>query len=253
MRENILGKLNKVAQEHEVRILYACESGSRAWGFASPDSDYDIRFIYARPTTQYLRLTLPRDVIEIPIRDDLDISGWDLYKACRLLRRSNPPILEWLNSPIVYCEDCEFIAGFRGEAGKHFSRRGCCEHYLSSARSNWKRYVVGPAAGTLKKFLYVLRPLVAVQWILAQDTFPPTDFSAALTGISLPEEARRAIDSLLIAKRASREAATAPIDRVLIGHAETSMEDLAARVARLPSKAFSEEGLNALISRTIVG
>jgi uncharacterized protein len=251
MKATILGKLNEVAQQHNVRILYACESGSRAWGFASPDSDYDVRFIYSRPVEQYLRLSPPRDVIEIPIQDDLDVSGWDLFKACRLLRRSNPPILEWLNSPIVYLEDGEFVRELRCQAGEHFSRRGCCEHYLSSARSNWQRYVVGPTAGTLKKFLYVLRPLFAVEWILAHNTFPPTAFPTTLEGISLPVDVRQSVDRLLASKRVSREAATAPIDRFLIGHAERGMEELTSRVAQLPSTPFPEVGLNELLCRTL--
>ena len=89
--------------------MWACESGSRAWGFPSVNSDYDVRFVYLRRTEDYLRASPLRDVIEIPISDELDISGWDLPKALGLFRKSNPPLLEWLQSPIVYQQEKVFI------------------------------------------------------------------------------------------------------------------------------------------------
>lgn len=102
MQERIQSALQTIAIEEQVYILYACDSGSRAWEFASHDSDYDVRFLYVRPKSAYLKLEQPRDVIERPIVDDLDINGWDIFKALRLLRKSNPPLLEWLFSPMVY-------------------------------------------------------------------------------------------------------------------------------------------------------
>ena len=104
MRELIISKLKQIEKDYNVRVLLAVESGSRAWGFASPDSDYDVRFIYVRPETEYLRLEAVRDVIELPVNDELDINGWDLQKTLRLLYRSNPTLFEWFSSPIVYAE-----------------------------------------------------------------------------------------------------------------------------------------------------
>jgi len=106
IRDRIVARLREIESAESVRILYACESGSRAWGFASTDSDYDVRFIYLRPVDWYLSIDLERrrDVIEYPIQDLLDINGWDLRKALRLLRRGNPPLVEWLGSPIVYLD-----------------------------------------------------------------------------------------------------------------------------------------------------
>ncbi|MEM6906851.1 MAG: nucleotidyltransferase domain-containing protein, partial [Pseudomonadota bacterium] len=100
MRAEIMAKLTGIERDFGVRILFAIESGSRAWGFPSPDSDYDVRFVYVHPTDWYLSLTPGRDVIELPIRDDLDIGGWDLRKALNLLLKPNPVMLEWLSSPI---------------------------------------------------------------------------------------------------------------------------------------------------------
>ena len=160
MTNELIGtELGQIIKEEGVIILYACESGSRAWGFASPDSDYDVRFLYARPVTEYLRLTPPRDVIEIPIHDDLDIHGWDIFKCCRLLRRSNPHLIEWLGSPIVYLENGPFAEELRLAARKWFSKRACCEHYLSMALQNYTSYVEGREQVIRKKYLYVLRPL----------------------------------------------------------------------------------------------
>lgn len=112
MTELILNKLKQIEKDNNVKIILAVESGSRAWGFASPDSDYDVRFIYARPKNEYLRLDEVRDAIELPISDELDINGWDLQKALRLIYKSNPTLFEWFSSPIVYIET-EFADKFR--------------------------------------------------------------------------------------------------------------------------------------------
>ena len=105
MHKRIVESLRQIECEEDVTILYACESGSRAWGFESTDSDYDVRFIYLRKTPWYLTIQNKRDVIERPISDELDIAGWDLPKALGLFRKSNPPLLEWLRSPVVYLEE----------------------------------------------------------------------------------------------------------------------------------------------------
>ena len=102
MRETILEKLDEIEKRENIKILHCIESGSRAWGFASPDSDYDVRFIYVRPKEFYLRLDKTRDVIEWQLDDTLDINGWDLQKPLRLLHSSTPTLFEWNNSPIVY-------------------------------------------------------------------------------------------------------------------------------------------------------
>src|SRR4051794_14574214 len=103
--QRVSAALLAVEHEKDVRVLYACESGSRAWGFASRDSDYDVPFLYVHERDWYLSVDDRRDVLEYPLRDELDVSGWELRKALRLLRKSNPPLLEWLNSPMVYRDD----------------------------------------------------------------------------------------------------------------------------------------------------
>ena len=122
MEKLICSKLHEIEKENNVKILLAVESGSRAWGFASPDSDYDVRFIYVRPKEDYLRLENVRDVIELPIDDVLDINGWDLQKTLRLLYKSNPTLFEWFSSPIVYLET-DFADRFRKIMGEYFSTK----------------------------------------------------------------------------------------------------------------------------------
>jgi len=154
-----------VEAERNVRVLFACESGSRAWGFASRDSDYDVRFIYVHPRDWYLSVEDRRDVIEQPIAEDLDVSGWELRKVLRLLRKSNPPLLEWLKSPVVYQHDPVFAAEFGALAAEFYSPRRCYAHYLHMASGNWRHYLRSREVVSLKKYLYVFQALLACRWI----------------------------------------------------------------------------------------
>lgn len=134
MRARVLRELDALERRHRVRVLYACESGSRAWGFPSPDSDYDVRFIYVHEPEWYLRVMPQRDVIEQPISDALDLSGWELRKALRLLHDSNPALSEWLQSPLVYRADPQALRLLRALAPEFRSERKCRWHYLAMAR-----------------------------------------------------------------------------------------------------------------------
>ena len=138
MRDEILKRLEVIEQEDSVSILYACESGSRAWGFPSVDSDYDVRFIYKHDADWYLSIDVEekRDVIERPINDELDISGWDIRKALQLLRKSNPPLLEWLSSPILYRENPGVAEKLRTAMAEFYSPLSSFHHYLNMARNN---------------------------------------------------------------------------------------------------------------------
>lgn len=179
MRQRIALELDEIERAFDVKILYACESGSRGWGFASTDSDYDVRFIYVHKAEWYLKVDPSRDVIERPLDDELDISGWELRKALGLLKRSNPTLLEWLNSPIVYRADEVFIVELRKLAVEYFSDLRGRYHYLSMAKKNFRGYLKGDTV-RLKKYFYVLRPLLAVKWIDERKSVPPMPFSQLL-------------------------------------------------------------------------
>lgn len=178
MRELILEKLKEIEEREGVRILHCIESGSRAWGFASPDSDYDVRFIYVRPKERYLRLDKTRDVIEWQLDDTLDINGWDIQKALTLLHKSNPTLFEWNSSPIVY-KTTEEWQGIAEIITRYFVAKSGLYHYLSTAKSNYREYLKGDVV-RLKKYFYVLRPILACKWIIAEGTPPPMEFRALM-------------------------------------------------------------------------
>ncbi|MGN0676751.1 MAG: nucleotidyltransferase domain-containing protein [Ruminococcus sp.] len=175
LKKIISDKLNEIEKTQKVRIIHAVESGSRAWGFASPDSDYDVRFIYIRPLEYYLKLEKTRDVIEYQLDETLDINGWDLQKALRLLYKSNPTLFEWNNSPVVYKTTPEWQK-VRNIINDYFKSKHGLYHYLSTAKSNYREYLRTDTV-KLKKYFYVLRPVLACKWIIDKNSPPPMLFS----------------------------------------------------------------------------
>lgn len=191
-------------------MLYAAEAGSRAWGFASPDSDYDIRFIYQHPVDWYLSIQKKRDVLEFPITEDLlDVSGWELRKSCRLFIASNPALYEWLVSPIIYREQGEFAGQLRSLVHRQYSRKQLAWHYLRMAEKNYSRYIEPNDRVRLKKYLYVIRPLLMLQWMDSWKTLPPISIYALLENIKLPREVKLALSNLLRVKVGAPEIAEA--------------------------------------------
>lgn len=205
VHQQIIEELRRIESEENVRILYACESGSRAWGFPSKDSDYDVRFIYIRPLEWYLSIFEKRDVIERPISDMLDVNGWDLKKALNLFRKSNPPLLEWLHSPIPYMENYSVAEQIRSISPFNFSPKSCMYHYLNMARGNYRDYLQGDQV-KIKKYFYVLRPILACEWIELYGTMPPVEFQVLVDRL-VPEgsELKQMIQNLLSRKIAGEE------------------------------------------------
>lgn len=231
MREMILSKLDEIEKKENVRILLAVESGSRAWGFASPDSDYDVRFIYVRPREDYLRLEKVRDVIELPIEGDLDINGWDLDKTLRLLRNSNPTLFEWFSSPIVYRET-PFADEFREVIQRYFSSKRGLSHYLSMAGSNYREYLKGDTVKA-KKYFYVLRPVLACRWILGHGTPPPMLFEELMEA-ELDPALRPEVKHLLDLKKHAPEIRTIPQIEPLNRYLDESIEEVKSCIVHLP-------------------
>lgn len=205
VHERVAAILDGVEDEHGVRILFAVESGSRAWGFASPDSDYDVRFVYVRPAEWYLSLGKRRDVIELPIRDDMDVNGWDIRKALPLLLKGNPAMLEWLQSPIVYRRTPE-VDDLAALADRINHRKAACHHYLHLGLNAFRSQIVGQARVRLKKYFYCLRPALALLWARTHACGRlPMDLPTLLAGAELPPSLRLAVDGLLEAKERSSE------------------------------------------------
>ncbi|OXM87231.1 nucleotidyltransferase domain-containing protein [Paenibacillus rigui] len=201
----IMEELRRIEQEEQVKIVYACESGSRAWGFPSQDSDYDVRFLYVRPVNWYLSIFDKRDVIERPISDMLDINGWDVKKALNLFRKSNPPLLEWLQSPMKYYESFTVAERIRRISPLTFSPKSCMYHYLNMAKGNYREYLQGEQV-KIKKYFYVLRPILACAWIEQFNSMPPMAFDELVEWL-LPADSdlRKAVERLLARKKAGDE------------------------------------------------
>lgn len=158
-------RLSAVCQEHDVFIPLAIESGSRAWGFPSPDSDYDCRFVFVRPTDHHLSLWPLRDVIETPMEGELDVNGWELGKALRLLLKGNAVIIEWLRSPVVYRGEAWFGDGFLDVANRFASRELIGRHYLRLGERRRRDYFGDRKAVAQKKIFYALRPAASLRWL----------------------------------------------------------------------------------------
>lgn len=180
--ERIQARLNEVERDHGVRVLWAVESGSRAWGFPSPDSDYDCRFFYVRRHDDYLSPWRPRDVIETPLDDVLDVNGWDLIKAIRLAARSNATVMEWLRSPLICRGQPAFAEELLDVCRAVVDHDAIRRHYLHVGRAHWNRS--GAAEGgkvSLKKLLYAIRPAAALHWTRTLGSpVPPMNLSALL-------------------------------------------------------------------------
>lgn len=178
MTPAILEKLKAVEAEKNIKVLHAVESGSRAWGFASPDSDYDIRFIYKHKPEHYVSLWEKPDVIEFITADDLDGSGWDFAKALKLLAKSNAPLIEWLFSPVVYYQNNDFLAQMQEFANQSFSPVATLHHYLGTTKNFMG--VCEADHVKLKSYFYALRTALAGKWIIENNTFPPVAFADLL-------------------------------------------------------------------------
>jgi predicted nucleotidyltransferase len=252
IRAEVDARLAGIEAEFDVRVLYACESGSRGWGFASPDSDYDVRFIYAHPLSWYLKVSAQRDVIEVPISDELDINGWELRKALGLLKKGNATLIEWLDSPVVYRADVYFLQAIRDVARQTHQAERSFHHYVHMARKNYREYLRGDTV-RLKKYLYVLRPLLATLWIEQGRGVAPMRFQDLVDAIVTDPNLRDAIDQLLAIKRAAGEAEYGqplPIINAFIDSELTRLESVLPPLTRDTDFAVLDQLLMDSVMRT---
>lgn len=245
IKKQILVFLNTIEREEGVRIFYACESGSRAWGFASIDSDYDVRFLYAHPKDWYLSIEQGRDVIEKPLNDRIDASGWDIKKALLLFRKSNPPILEWLCSPFIYLERDSIAGRLRKLLPEFYSPTTCLYHYLHMAQGNYREYLQGDVVW-VKKYFYVLRPLLACRWIEANLGPVPMLFKELMKKVMPSDELTTVIDDLLERKKRGDELARGPKSPILDDFIVTELRRLEAVEWSLKKQSADTEKLNRL-------
>ena len=232
MQQRIHDEMNRIEGEHDVKILFACESGSRAWGFPSPDSDYDVRMVYVHKADWYLNLQDQRDVIEEPITDVLDISGWDANKTLRLLRKSNPNILEWVGSPIIYRE----LPGFqpvRELLGTSFNHRASILHYVNMTLNN-KRQWLDRDEVKIKKYLYTIRPLLCAEWVMKHNCQPPMLYHELLSDLHPNSELETIVQALVAQKQNLNELDLVPRNPYLSEWIDESLSNIEATTLDKP-------------------
>lgn len=205
MKEKILDSLIGIERDKGVKVLYACESGSRAWGFSSSDSDYDVRFIYMHEPEHYISVFEDvRDVIEIPISGLLDVNGWDLKKALNLLYKNNFALFEWIFSPINYL-NCDFQKSLQILVNKYFRSDRGHYHYYSMAIRFYNQHLYGNDSPNLKKLFYCLRATMADLWINKFNSMPPVLFTDMLIPEMVSDDVKEEIIHLTEVKKDLKE------------------------------------------------
>ena len=234
MKHLIKQKLQAMEKNHEVKIYYACESGSRAWGFPSPNSDYDVRFIYSHGLDWHLSLRDRNESIELPIEEQLDISGWEIKKTLHLLSKSNVPLLEWLQSPLVYQVDTQFLNDLRALSYLFFSPIAALYHYLSLSKKYFAYCQEGKPL-KLKQYFYALRTAIAGKWIREQGTMPPTELPKILNIV--PTNISHRIHELIVIKSVQNEDYRHPAEPLINDFLqETLLENVAVANTLTPAK-----------------
>lgn len=251
IKATIQQKLQEIERQENVCIFYACESGSRAWGFPSADSDYDVRFIYIHPRDWYLSIEDHRDVIERPLVENIDLSGWEIRKALRLFHKSNPPLLEWLRSPIIYQQKFSVINKLRELMPTFYSPGNCFHHYLHMAEGNFREYLRGEIV-RVKKYFYVLRPVLGCRWIEAGLGPVPMEFGEMVEQVAPSKILKQEIYKLLERKQAGRELDFEPRIPVISDFIETELERLKKQAEQQLSLSNQDDKLNELFRSTLL-
>ena len=246
----IATQLQAIATQEQITILYACESGSRAWGFPSPDSDYDVRFIYLRPLEWYLSIDDRPDTLDLPIDSLLDINGWDLRKALKLFKGSNSAIYEWLQSPIIYQSHGNLPAELLHLANSYYSARAGIHHYLNMTTSCNREHLQADTV-KLKKYFYALRPILSAMWIVEYRTFPPMVFDKLLPLISDRLDILAEIDRLLTIKATANESTTIAASPILNNFIRSEIDNCEAAVKLIPKQEINVLALDRLFKQYV--
>jgi predicted nucleotidyltransferase len=250
MKQTIQQKLLELEQSENIKIRYACESGSRAWGFASPDSDFDVRFIYARPVNYYLGITESPDFIDLPINAVLDIRGWDIRKALKLFLKSNISLFEWVQSPIVYREDNDFATEIRSIMPEYFSLRASANHYSSLVFNTLCDDLQGSEV-KLKRYFYAIRSILACLWIVDHRTVPPMEFSK-LRDLINDKHFQDTVDGLLVQKQTADEKTLIKPVPLLQEWLQDTLTYCKERLPLLPSEKKQPDELNQLFRKYLL-
>jgi predicted nucleotidyltransferase len=241
MQQMIIDKLASVEKEHKIKILFSCESGSRGWEFPSPDSDYDVRFIYVRPYRYYLSVMEREDDLNFDISGDLDMYGWDIRKVLQLLRKSNVTPFEWLQSPIIYRQEPGFKEDLWALCQHFFGRRSNIHHYLGIAQGALASMTNGNDI-TIKKLFYVLRPLLAAKWCLEKQSIAPMTIGPLMA--LLPAHFYEQVSELITLKATAAEGYVISIAAELKTYIEEEFARINEASKLLEREAFDAEKLD---------
>lgn len=250
MKEKILYYLEKLEKEKDIQILLACETGSRAWGFPSPDSDFDIRIIYKHKKNWYLSLNEQKDSIDLMFEEnEIDITGWDLRKSLKLLFKSNVSMLERIQSPIIYKENKEFVEEIKELAQNSYSKIATIHHHLNLAKGMFRE--LNSESYKLKKLFYVLRSTASCQWILERNEIPPIVFTEVLDGISISESNKNRILELIDLKAAKNESYFHSREEILFEYIKETWDKAKKEAKKLPSGNGNMDELNKFFIKTL--
>ncbi|HUX80297.1 MAG TPA: nucleotidyltransferase domain-containing protein [Alphaproteobacteria bacterium] len=238
-QDYIRKKLADIEQQHHIKILLAVESGSRAWGFPSKDSDYDVRFIYTHHEDAYLTVRELRNVIETPILQDnilgtpLDLNGWDIRKTLQLALKSNPVLVEWLTSPIMYISVPRIVNNLLIFSRQAANIQAFQYHYDRLARNSWEQILDNAEQVKLKLYCYALRPILAIQWMLSHNEAPPMDIRSLCKGLSGDKVLINEIARLIDLKAGADEGYYVPRNPILDAHIESVLQNKTERPIKL--------------------
>lgn len=244
-------QLSELENKHNIKILLACETGSRAWGFPSLDSDFDVRLIYVHKKDWYLSLTEEKDTIELMLNNnEIDISGWDLRKSLRLLKKSNPPLLERIQSSVIYKVENQFLSEIKLLAQEFYSPIASVHHYLSMGKKSLdvidynERY-------KLKKFFYALRSSIVCLWILERNEIPPIEIKKLIEGLEIPDDIKQRIDYLIDFKSGTTETYLHHGEKQIFNFMNSCLNRAENEAAKLAPSNGEIEKLNILFRHTL--
>lgn len=251
MKDKILATLQNLERERDIKILFAGESGSRAWGFASPDSDYDIRLIYVHQLDWYLNIGTPKDTINWMDETRLiDVAGWELKKTLQLGAKSNVSPFEWIQSPIIYRANENFVSEFKAVLTPCFSPIKAMHHYLSMSRKI-AALCASSEPQKLKKWFYGLRTALNCLWIAAYKSVPPIQFEDTFVLLENQPELKARIQDLMVIKMREDETYFFEGDTVLAEFMELSIKKCDAIFKTLPAGNGSLDEINTLLRKWV--
>jgi len=251
MKEEIKKKISEMESEYNIKILHACETGSRGWGFPSPDSDYDVRLIYVHPEEWYISLSEQKDSLELMLNDNnLDITGWDLRKALRLMTKSNASLFERMQSPIVYQTDTDFMIELNAVAQAFFSPRATLHHYLSMAKKSVVGFA-GQESVKFKKLFYALRAATACKWIFDKGSIPPIVFMEMVDHLELDAKLIVEIKEMMRVKGRENEGYMHKPSPIVLAYIRAQILKAGKEATALGKGSGEVEELNNLLRKTL--